>query len=85
MATARLLVLSPREKQLLRRFAQGKTDERISKEIGGTESQVASQRQSLIKKLHIQSDAQLTTAADELAPSRPTKKRREDGGSRPPP
>ncbi len=60
MATEQLLVLSPREKQLLRRFAQGKTDQRISTEIGGTERHVAAQRQTLLKKLQIQSDAQLT-------------------------
>jgi DNA-binding CsgD family transcriptional regulator len=29
--------LSPREKQLLRRFAQGKSDKKIGREIGGTE------------------------------------------------
>lgn len=69
MATERFLVLSPREKQLLRRSAQGKTDREIAQEIGVTESQVVRQRQSLIKKLQIQSDAQLTTASDELAPS----------------
>jgi len=85
VANERLPVLTPREKQLLRRFAQGKTDQKISREIGGTESQVASQRQSLIKKLNIQSDAQWTTAADKWAPWEPTKKQREDGGSRPPP
>jgi DNA-binding CsgD family transcriptional regulator len=85
MATERLPVLSSREKQLLRRFARGKTDQRISTEIGGTARQVAALRQKLLKKLQIQSDAQLTAAADELAPWGPTKKRREDGGNRPPP
>jgi len=44
-----------------------------STEIGGTERQVAAQRQKLLKKLQIQSDAQLTAAADELAWG-PTKK-----------
>jgi len=68
-------IVSSREKQLLRRLAQGKTDRQIAREIGGTESQVARQRQSLVGKLQIQSDAQLTKASDELAPWRSTKKR----------
>jgi hypothetical protein len=42
---------------------------------------VGGQRQALIKKLCIQFDEQLATAADELAPW-PT--RREDGGHKPP-
>ena len=53
--------------------------------IGGTERQVAAQRQTFLKKLQIQYGAQLTAAADELAPWAPAKKRREDGGNRPPP
>ncbi|MBR1274739.1 hypothetical protein JQ624_08625 [Bradyrhizobium sp. AUGA SZCCT0283] len=67
---------------MLRRFAQGKSDTQIAQEIGGTLRQVAGRRQALIRKLRIQSDRQLTTAADELAP---WPKRREDGGHKPPP
>ncbi|MGB6417638.1 MAG: LuxR C-terminal-related transcriptional regulator, partial [Pseudolabrys sp.] len=40
----RRMILSPREKKLLRRFAQGKTDRQIAWEIGGTEQQVSVQR-----------------------------------------
>ncbi|MGY2807882.1 DNA-binding CsgD family transcriptional regulator [Bradyrhizobium sp. USDA 4506] len=46
-------ILSPREKQLLRRFAQGKSDRTTGLEIGGTEKQVAAQRAMLVKKLQI--------------------------------
>jgi DNA-binding CsgD family transcriptional regulator len=82
MITQPLNRLSPREKQLLRRFAQGKSDKKIVQEIGGTEKQVAEQRQALIKKLRIQFDGQLMAAADELAP---WPKHRKDGGDTPPP
>jgi DNA-binding CsgD family transcriptional regulator len=80
VAATGLLILSPREKQLLRRIALGKTDHNISKEIGGTDSQVAAQRQALIKKLHIQSDAQLKAAVNQFAPW-PSQRRGEDGGT----
>jgi DNA-binding NarL/FixJ family response regulator len=63
----RFLILSPREKQLLRRFAQGKTDRKIAHEIGGTDRQVAAQRQTLLKKLQMPSEAQLAEAADRFA------------------
>jgi hypothetical protein len=36
--------------------------------IGGTETQVAAQREALLKKLEIESDAQLMAAANALAP-----------------
>jgi len=62
-----LSVVTDREKRLLRRTAQGKTDYAIAREIGGTEKQIAGQRLALIRKLGIQSDAQLLAAADELA------------------
>jgi DNA-binding NarL/FixJ family response regulator len=68
VSTQPFSLLSSREKQLQRRLAQGKADKRISLEIGGTERQVAEQRQALIKKLRIQSDAQLLAAVSELAP-----------------
>jgi len=61
-------VLTPREKKLLRRLAKGKTDHAIGVEIGGTELQIAAQRQCLMKKLNITSDARLTAAAAEHAP-----------------
>jgi DNA-binding CsgD family transcriptional regulator len=73
VATSASVLLGSREKRLLRRLARGKSDAKIALEIGGTERQVAGQRQALISKLGIQSDGQLTTAADEFAPW-PTKR-----------
>ena len=40
-----MLVLTPRERRLLRRFAQGKTDKTVAHEIGDTEERIAAQRQ----------------------------------------
>lgn len=67
------LFLTDREKRLLRRMAKGKTDREIAMQIGGTEKQVTQQRLGLIRKLSIQSDAQLLAVAAELA-AWPTKK-----------
>ena len=61
------VILSPREKQLLRRFALGKSDRVIAYEIGGTQQQIRVQRKTLAEKLHIQSQAQLVTLAAQLA------------------
>ena len=60
--------LSPREKQLLRRFAAGRTDAMIAVELGDRENRIAAQRKRLIEKLQIRSDDQLSAAADRFAP-----------------
>jgi DNA-binding CsgD family transcriptional regulator len=60
-------VITDREKRLLRRMAQGKTDHAIAAEIGGTDKQITKQRLALLRKLGIESDAQLRAAAAELA------------------
>jgi DNA-binding CsgD family transcriptional regulator len=60
--------LSPREKLMLRRLAQGKADHQIAVEIGGRQDQVASQRERLLQKLQIGSQEQLTAVALRLAP-----------------
>ena len=61
------VILSPREKQLLRRFALGKSDKVIAREIGGTQQQIGVQRKRLIEKLQIQSQAQLVTLAGSVS------------------
>jgi DNA-binding CsgD family transcriptional regulator len=61
------VILSPREKLMLRRFASGKSDNLISQEIGGTQEQIGMQRKRLIEKLQIQSHSQLVTLAGQLA------------------
>jgi DNA-binding CsgD family transcriptional regulator len=67
-----MLILTPREKQLLRRLAQGKPDDQIGKEIGGNRRQVALQRERLLAKLRLRSHDEICEAARQLA-SWPTK------------
>ncbi|WP_375784641.1 response regulator transcription factor [Bradyrhizobium sp. Pha-3] len=57
------LPLSPREEQLLRRMALGRSDAEIARQIGGTEAQVATQRLRLLRKLKIRSKADIVEAA----------------------
>jgi DNA-binding CsgD family transcriptional regulator len=59
--------LSPQQKKLLRRFAQGKTDEKIAEEFGCRAHLVAAQRQTIMEKLEIRSQAQLAAAARQFA------------------
>jgi DNA-binding CsgD family transcriptional regulator len=67
MTNESILYLSSREKQLLRRFARGKTDATIAMELGDKESRIAAQRKRLIEKLKIRSDDQLSMVANKLA------------------
>jgi hypothetical protein len=46
-AGERVVILSPREKLLLRRFAHGKSDKVISQEIGGIQEQIGSSAKDL--------------------------------------
>jgi DNA-binding CsgD family transcriptional regulator len=61
------MLLTPREKQLLRRIAAGKTDEQIASKLGGTAKQVAECRARLLAKLKITSKAEIADAAQRLA------------------
>jgi len=63
-----LPILSPREKQLLRRIAKGKSNQRIAVEIGGTEQQIGEQRRILLSKLGVRSEETVAEIADRLAP-----------------
>ena len=65
--SGRVLVLTPREKRLLRRFAQGKTDKTIANEIGDTEERIAAQRRRITEKLQIRSQDELVAMAERLA------------------
>lgn len=62
------VLLSPREKKLLRRLAQGMTDRAIAVSIGGRADQVRAQRARLLAKLQINSHAEVVTAAERFAP-----------------
>jgi DNA-binding CsgD family transcriptional regulator len=59
--------VTPREKLLLRRFAAGKTNNEIAKDLGDTENRVSAQRQRLAEKFEIQTQEQLLAIANKLA------------------
>jgi DNA-binding CsgD family transcriptional regulator len=82
LASEAFAILSSREKQLLHRFAQGKTDRKIAVEIVGTERQVSAQRERLLRKLHIQTAVQLVSAATRFAswPAQPRASASVSGG-----
>ena len=61
------LQLSPREKQLLRRLAAGKTDAEIALRLGGTREQISAQRARLLGRLGIGTAAEIADAAKRLA------------------
>jgi len=64
------LLLTPREKRLLRRFAQGRTDKSIAREWGEPIERIAAQRERIFEKLLIQSPDQLAETAVRLASRR---------------
>jgi DNA-binding CsgD family transcriptional regulator len=66
MSTSKL-PLSPREKQILRRLAAGKTDAQIAVQLGGTVEQVTLQRARLLAKLEVGTPAEIADAAERLA------------------
>jgi len=59
--------LSRHQKKLLVRFAKRKTDEQIAKEFGCHADLIAAQRQKIMEKLEIRSQAQLAAAARQFA------------------
>jgi DNA-binding CsgD family transcriptional regulator len=61
--------LTPREKQLLRRLAAGKTDAQIAGRFGSDVERVALQRARLLRKLGIRTRTEIAEAAKLLAPS----------------
>jgi DNA-binding CsgD family transcriptional regulator len=59
--------LSRQQKKLLRRFARGKTDQQIAREFRCRADLIAAQRQRIMEKLEISSQAQLAAAARQFA------------------
>ena len=59
--------LSPQQRKLLTRFARGKTDEQIAKEFRCPADLIAAQRQMIMEKLEISSQAQFAAAARQFA------------------
>jgi DNA-binding CsgD family transcriptional regulator len=67
--------VSPRERKLLRRFAAGKTDAQITRELSDTESRIAAQRQRLAEKFQIETHEQLVKVSEKLGRYAATKTR----------
>ena len=63
----RNIELTRQEQKLLRRFADGKTDEKIASELSCPTRIVTAQRQLIIKKLEIESQTELVAAARQYA------------------
>lgn len=61
------VLLSPREKQLLRRSVAGKTDAQIAGHFGCDAEQVSRQRARLLGKLRINTQPEIADAAQRLA------------------
>jgi DNA-binding NarL/FixJ family response regulator len=59
--------LSAQQQKLLRRFAKGKTDEQIAVEFRCRADLIAAQRQRIMEKLEVRSQAQLAAAAHQFA------------------
>jgi DNA-binding NarL/FixJ family response regulator len=55
--------VSPQQQKLLRRFAKGKTDGEIAKEFRCRADLIAAQRQLIMEKLEIRSQAQFEAVA----------------------
>jgi DNA-binding CsgD family transcriptional regulator len=60
-------LLTPREKRLLRRFAQGRTDKSIAGEFCEPVDRIAAQRERILEKFQIQSPDQLGEIAVRFA------------------
>jgi DNA-binding CsgD family transcriptional regulator len=61
------MLLTPREKRLLRRFAQGRTDKSIARELCEPVERIAAQRERILEKLQIKSTDELAETAVRLA------------------
>jgi DNA-binding CsgD family transcriptional regulator len=61
--------LTDREKRLLRRLADRKSDAEIAAQIGGTAAQIAVQRERLLARLGIVSQSNLEKAVSSVAVS----------------
>ena len=68
---SRLETLTPREREVMRLVAAGRLNKQIAAEIGLSEATVKLHRGQVMRKLRVQSLAELVRMADKLEPSRP--------------
>jgi FixJ family two-component response regulator len=63
---ARLSTLTPRQRQVFEMIVRGKTNKQAARELGGSERTIKAHRQIIMKKMNVQSLAQLVTIAERL-------------------
>jgi FixJ family two-component response regulator len=63
---ARLSTLTPRQRQIFEIIVRGKTNKHAARELGSTERTIKAHRQVIMKKMNVQSLAQLVTIAERL-------------------
>ena len=63
---ARLSTLTPRQRQVFEMIVRGKTNKQAARELGGSERTLKAHRQIIMKKMNVQSLAQLVTIAERL-------------------
>jgi FixJ family two-component response regulator len=63
---ARLSTLTPRQRQIFEIIVRGKTNKHAARELGGSERTIKAHRQVIMKKMNVQSLAQLVTIAERL-------------------
>jgi FixJ family two-component response regulator len=68
---SRLETLTPREREVMRLVAAGRLNKQIATEIGLSEATVKLHRGQVMRKLRVQSLAELVRTADKLELSRP--------------
>ena len=63
---ARLSTLTPRQRQVFEIIVQGKTNKHAARELGGSERTIKAHRKVIMKKMNVQSFAQLVSIAERL-------------------
>jgi FixJ family two-component response regulator len=63
---ARLLTLTPRQRQIFEIIVRGKTNKHAARELGSSERTIKAHRQAIMEKMKVQSLAQLVTIAERL-------------------
>jgi FixJ family two-component response regulator len=63
---ARLSTLTPRQRQIFELIVRGKTNKHAARELGSSERTIKAHRQVIMKKMNVQSLAQLVTFAERL-------------------
>jgi FixJ family two-component response regulator len=63
---ARLSTLTPRQRQVFEIIVRGRTNKHAARELGSTERTIKAHRQAIMKKMSVQSLAQLVVIAERL-------------------